>query len=53
MCHANNERRKTANDGRNCTTKSKKKKVRTLGEKETWEYWKWTPSKSGAEIKKN
>ena len=29
MCHANNEKQKTTNDGRN----------RTLGEKETWKYW--------------
>ena len=34
-CHADNEKRKTANDEKNGTTKSRK--IRTLGEKEI--YW--------------
>ena len=36
MCRAYNEKRKTTNDGRNRTTKSRK--IRTLGEKETYKY---------------
>ena len=37
MRHANNEKRETANDGRNKTTKINKK-IRMLGEKETYKY---------------
>ena len=37
MCHANNEKQKMANDGRNKTTKSRKK-IRTLREKKTYKY---------------
>ena len=36
MCYAYNEKRKTTNYGRDRTTKSKK--IRTLGEKETYNY---------------
>ena len=36
MCHANNDKRKTANDGRNRTIKSTK--IRKPGEKETYKY---------------
>ena len=36
MRHANNEKRKTTHDGRNRTTKSRK--IRKLGEKETYKY---------------
>ena len=38
MCHDNNEKPETVNDGRNTTTKSKKKQNRTLREKETYKY---------------
>ena len=34
MCHANNEKRKTASDGQNWTTKSRKKSE----EKKTYQY---------------
>ena len=36
MYHANNEKRKTTNDRRNRTTKSRK--IRTFGEKENYMY---------------
>ena len=38
MHHANNEKREMTNDGGNRTTKSRKK-IKTLGEKETYKYW--------------
>ena len=37
MLHANNEKRETFHDWGNRTTKSRK--IRTLGEKETYEYF--------------
>ena len=36
MCNANNEKRKTTNDGRNRTNKSSR--IRSLREKETYKY---------------
>ena len=36
MCHANNEKREMIHNGRNGTTKPRK--IRTLGEKETYKY---------------
>ena len=36
MCYANNEKRKTTNDGRIRITKSRK--IRTPGKKETYKY---------------
>ena len=36
MCHANNEKRKTVNDVKNRTTKSRK--IRTLGKMKTYKY---------------
>ena len=38
MCYANDEKRKTTNDGNKRTPKSRRKKIRTLGEKETNKY---------------
>ena len=42
MCHVNNEKRKTVNDGRNRTTKSRKNQKRKFTSTE--EYWKRTSS---------
>ena len=38
MCFTNNEKRKTTNDGKNRTTKSRKK-IQMLEEKETYKYF--------------